>query len=572
MKVALAQVNTTVGDFPGNLEKARAALARARDLGVDLVVFPEQTLPGYPAEDLLEREDFLEAAEHALTDLVAASSGLGLVVGTLTRATSGDGNPIYNSAVLIDDGQIVGAQHKTLLPTYDVFDEGRYFRGAASQEVFDFRGVKLGIGICEDFWNDPLFWARRRYTVDPIETLAAKGAQLLVGIAASPFSIGRGAFRREMIEATVRRIEIPVVYTNLVGGNTTLVFDGASFALDASGNVLAEAVSFEEAFVVLEVDPSDRSAPASRREATIPSADAAPREAEGMGTGQSAGDTEAEQVYRALVLGTHDYLHKSGFQRAVVGLSGGIDSALTAAIAVSAVGKESVVGVAMPSRYSSAGSRRDAEVLAQNLGIELHVISIEAIFQSALESLAPVFGDRDADVTEENLQARARGMVLMALSNKFNALLLTTGNKSELAVGYCTLYGDMSGGLAVISDVPKSLVYRVARWLNRDREVIPQNTIDKPPSAELSPGQKDEDSLPPYDILDAILEGYVELGEGVPQLVARGYDPEVVADVVGMVDRNEYKRKQAAPGLRITTKAFGPGRRFPIVQRFRRRG
>ena len=552
MKIALAQINTTVGDFSGNLAKVKDALDQGREAGVDLVVFPEQTLPGYPGEDLLERKDFLAAAEDALLEAVDACHDLGMVIGALRAAEGGDGNPVYNSAVLVENRQILGEQHKALLPTYDVFDEARYFRPGREYGVFTFRGRRLGLPICEDLWNDPVFWPRRLYPVDPAAELIRAGAEVLVGISASPYSLGRVGLRYRMLQNTAKRHGVPLLYTNLVGGNTTLVFDGSSFALSGAGELLALAPGFEESFCVLDLDgdPLDTPAWLDSSDASRPS------------------DPDVEQAYKALVLGTRDYMTKSGFTRAVVGLSGGIDSALTAAIAVSAIGPENVIGVSMPSRYSSEGSVTDARRLVENLGIQYHDISIEKIFAAAESSLAPVFGALPQDVTEENMQARARGLLLMAISNKFGALLLTTGNKSELAVGYCTLYGDMSGGLAVISDVPKTLVYRISRWLNREREVIPSDTIDKPPSAELRPDQRDEDSLPPYDVLDAILEAYIEERAPLESIVERGFDRRTVEDVVRMVDRNEYKRKQAAPGLRITGKAFGPGRRVPIVQRF----
>ena len=494
--------------------------------------------------------------------VIRASKGIAMVLGTITRAPGVIGNPIYNSAALVDDGKVLGVQHKTLLPTYDVFDEARYFRAAETQRVFSFRGRQLGLAICEDLWNDPQFWARRRYTGDPFEALVKAGADLVVTVSASPFSLGRQRFRCEMVRATVKRYKIPLVYCNLVGGNTTLVFDGASFAFDETGAMCLSAPAFEEAFAVWDTENST----------PVDAQNDVPLEHSGELKDECGSETTEEDIaagFDALVLGVRDYMAKSGFRRAVLGLSGGIDSALTAVVAAHAVGPENVIGVALPSRYSSEGSVTDARLLTERLGIEYKEISIEEIFAASLTTLAPTFAGLEPDVTEENLQARIRGMLVMALSNKFGAILLTTGNKSELAVGYCTLYGDMSGGLAVISDVPKTLVYRMARWLNRNGEVIPADTINKPPSAELRPDQKDEDSLPPYDVLDAILEAYIEEQASLTDIVARGFDSQVVADVIGLVDRNEYKRKQAAPGLRITGKAFGPGRRLPLVQRYR---
>ena len=548
MKVALAQINTTVGDFEGNLAKIVAALDRGRAAGVDLVVFPEQCIPGYPAEDLLERRDFIDRAEETFQRAAAATrDGPAAVIGHLMRSGTPLGKPVHNSAVLVVNGEVVAVQHKTLLPTYDVFDEARYFQPAADRRVVEFRGRKLGLLVCEDVWNDREFWKTRLYTLDPVEEMVAQGADLLVVISASPFSMGRAGFRLRMLMATARRHGVPLVYTNLVGGNTSLLFDGTSVVLDRHAQLIARGASFEEDFVVVDLDRAE------------------PR--------VLAADDEVADGYNALVLGTRDYLQKSGFSKAVLGLSGGIDSALTAVIARDALGLENVIGVSMPSRYSSEGSETDARVLAQNLGIHFHRIPIEGMFTASLATLDPLFqglgAGLAADITEENLQARLRGVILMALSNKLGALLLTTGNKSELAVGYCTLYGDMCGGLAVISDVPKMLVYRMARYVNRSSEIIPRSSITKAPSAELKPNQTDQDSLPQYEVLDAILEAYIENGLDARAIAAKGLAGETVRRVIAMVDRAEYKRKQAAPGLRISQKAFGPGRRFPIVQRFR---
>ena len=569
MKVALAQVNTTVGDCRGNLEKVRDYLERGRAAGAELIVFPEATIPGYPAEDLLERGDFLDEIEETLAEAVEATkgTGVGIVLGTASRAEPGDGLPIYNSAVLIDDGEIVGWQHKTLLPTYDVFDEGRYFRPASEHRTFSFRGHEIAIGICEDLWNDPHFWQKRRYAVDPVERWLGPESggkkDILISLSASPFSLGHPELRRRMFGAICERYDVELLFCNLVGGNTSLVFDGASIALARKGQVRAAGKSFEEDLVVVEVGRGlEGSSPVVHEGVLARYAADADLDAH-----------DIEDAYNALVLGTRDYLGKSGFRSAVIGLSGGIASALTDVIAADAIGEEHVTGVAMPSRYSSEGSVTDADALAQALGVKMHTLPIEKIFAATLETLAPVFEDRPPDVAEENLQARTRGLLLMAISNKFGSILLTTGNKSELSVGYCTLYGDMSGGLAVISDVPKILVYEICRWINetRGREVVPWSTIEKPPSAELRPDQKDEDSLPPYEVLDEILERYVEDRQGVDGIATEGgFDRDLVVDIVRKVDMNEYKRKQAAPGLRITAKAFGHGRRFPIVKRLRR--
>ncbi len=543
MKVGLAQINTTVGDFPGNLGLILAGIARAREAGLDLVAFPEQAIPGYPAEDLLEREDFVRGAAEAQRQVVEATrGGPAVVVGNLLPGEAREGKPVHNSAVLIEDGRVVGVQHKTLLPTYDVFDEGRYFQPASEHRAFEFRGRRLGLAICEDVWNDPQFWPRRIYPLDPVEELVKKGTEVLLVISSSPFSIGRARFRLRMLQNTARRHGIHILYLNLVGGNTSLIFDGASFALNRQGDLIGRARGFEEDFLVVDLD---------RAEPLVLPA-----------------DDDVADGYRALVLGTRDYLRKTGFRKVVVGLSGGIDSALTATIARDAAGPENVIGVSMPSRYSSPGSETDARVLAERLGIAFHRISIEEMFSASLATLAAPFEGLPADVTEENIQARLRGVILMAISNKLGALLLSTGNKSELAVGYCTLYGDMAGGLAVISDVPKTLVYRLARYVNRKEEVIPRASLEKAPSAELRPNQTDQDTLPAYEVLDPIIEAYVERGLDRDRIVSEVGDPRVVDQVLRMIDASEYKRKQAAPGLRITGKAFGPGRRFPIVQRY----
>ena len=548
MKIALAQLNTIVGDCEGNLARVLSSLERAREEGVDLVVFPEQTLPGYPAEDLLEREDFIDQVQDVFERAVQACQGMAMVLGTIVRTDCPEGKPIYNSAALVQDGEVLGFQHKTLLPTYDVFDEARYFCPAREHPVFEFKGRKLALAICEDLWNRPGFCVENMYDTDPVEKWVVDGeADLVIAISASPFSLGRPRFRRRLLGEIASSRGIDLVYCNLVGGNTSLVFDGTSIALGAKSELLSQASSFDEDFVVFDLPGRDGEA------------GAAPAVA---GAEDSSGE-DLEQAFGALVLGTRDYLQKSGFRKAVLGLSGGIDSALTAVVAAAALGPENVIGVTMPSRFSSGGSVSDSRQLADNLGISLEEIPIETIFSSVLDTLGPVFEGLEEDVTEENIQARIRGLLLMALSNKLNALLLTTGNKSELAVGYCTLYGDMSGGLAVISDVPKTLVYRISEWLNRDGEVIPAAIIDKPPSAELRPDQKDTDSLPPYDVLEA----YVEEGHGLREVVELGFEEETVAGILRMVDLNEYKRLQAAPGLRITSKAFGPGRRFPVVKR-----
>ncbi len=548
MKVLLAQINTTVGDFEGNFRLLEQAYKEALDQGVDLLIFPEQALPGYPAEDLLEREDFIASAESYEDRVVALTQGhsTAIILGNLTRRQQVDyGKPIYNSAILIEEGKVVGRQHKALLPTYDVFDEARYFEPGSAHQVLEFRGRKLGLAVCEDAWNEEGFWPERLYQRDPIQELAQAGADLLIVISASPYSIGRGLFRQEMLASLAKKHAVELIYCNLVGGNTTLVFDGESLIFDRKGQLIVQGKKFQEERISVDLS-------------ALPSPIEAVREGDAL------------EAYRALVLGTQDYLGKTGFKKAVIGLSGGIDSTLVAVVAQEALGAENVIGVSMPSRYSSEGSKTDAELLAKNLGIQYLSLPIESIFSSALKTLEPAFKDLPEDVTEENLQARSRGLILMAMSNKLGALLLTTGNKSELAVGYCTLYGDMCGGLAVISDVPKILVYDMCRQINevRGREVIPVSVIEKPPSAELRPDQVDQDSLPEYEVLDDILFNYVEKGKSPDEIIDLGYDPETVERMLRLVNLNEYKRQQAAPGIRITTKAFGPGRKFPIVQRF----
>lgn len=543
MKVALAQFNPTVGDFAGNARRIAELAAEAKRRGADLAVFSELCLCGYPPQDLVERPAFVAECRRALEQLAGALA-LPAIVGTLGRAPAGAGKPAANSAALIADGKILFEQHKMLLPTYDVFDESRYFAAAARQQVVTFSGASVGITICEDIWNDKNFWARPRYERDPVAELVEQGSELIINISASPYTLDKRGLRLEMLRALARRHRRPVVYVNQVGGNDSLVFDGSSLALAADGSIAAQAASFAEDLVLFDT-------------------------ANGAGEVRPQPADELEAAWAALVLGTRDYVRKCGFVRVVIGLSGGIDSALVAAVAAEAVGAGNVLGVAMPGPYSSEGSLRDARLLAEKLGIGFIVLPIHDVFLSYRAALAPAFAGLAEDVTEENIQARIRGNLLMALSNKFGSLVLSTGNKSELAVGYCTLYGDMAGGLAVISDVPKTMVYELARLANRSREVIPEATFTKPPSAELRPNQTDQDTLPPYDILDRILKQYVEELEAPEEIAARtGIALDLVREVAARVNRSEYKRKQAAPGLKITSKAFGPGRRIPIAQKF----
>jgi len=542
VKIALAQIDPTVGDFTGNLEKIVAASRRAAEMGARLAVFSELAICGYPPADFLEEPSFLARCRSAVDELAAATRELpaAVLAGVALPADGKDGKPAFNAAVLLDKGQLLLEQHKRLLPFYDVFDEQRYFSPSEPQKVIELDGVRLAITICEDAWNDKNFWPRRLYTVDPVEELMRQKPALHINLSSSPFWHSKRTIRREMLAAMARRDGIPVLMSNQVGGNDRLIFDGSSIALNGRGELIAQAASFAEDLVL--VDPF--------RAAPVPVPE----------------DDDTEAAYRALVLGTRDYVRKCGFRKAIVGLSGGIDSALVAAIAAEALGAENVIGVGMPSPYSSAGSIHDSQRLAANLGIRFETISIKSLFREFTQALEPLFHGMKEDITEENIQPRIRGTLLMALSNKFGALVLTTGNKSEMAVGYCTLYGDMVGALAVIGDLVKTRVYAVCHWLNRDREVIPAAILTKPPSAELRPGQMDTDSLPPYDVLDPIVEAYIERYETPERIAAEhGFPLDLVRQTVRLIERSEYKRQQAAPVLKVTAKSFGMGRRFPIA-------
>ncbi len=547
MRIALGQINSTVGDLTANTDKMIDFSHRAASAGAEVVVFPELALNGYPPRDLVEKPTFLDRTQTELDRLGCATAALDIAVicGYVGRAELSTGKLATNSAAIITQGRQVFRQNKMLLPTYDVFDETRYFFPADREMLTTVQGRKAALTICEDAWNDKQYWERRLYLRDPVEELAHSGAEILISINASPFHIHKRELRRDVFTAAATRHKIPVVYVNQVGGNDQLVFDGSSFVMSADGQVLASACSFEEDLVFCD-------------------------------TTKNAGDQHAdladedEAVYQALVLGTRDYIQKCGFSKVLIGLSGGIDSSLTAVIAVDAVGRGNVAGIGMPGPYSSDHSVRDARDMAERLGIRFEIIPITPMYDAFGTVLHPLFERYPKDVTEENLQARLRGVTLMALSNKWGAMVLTTGNKSELAVGYCTLYGDMCGGLAVISDVPKTLVYKLSRVANRRHAgVIPESVFTKPPSAELRADQKDTDSLPEYEVLDTILRAYVEHYES-PQKIADEYKLPLtlVRDIINKVDRNEYKRQQAAPGLKVTTKAFGVGRRFPIAQRF----
>ena len=541
MKIALGQINPTVGDFQGNGDKIIAFSRRAREAGAALILFPELSVSGYPPRDLVERASFVTHNCQTVERIAAETRGIAVICGMVTPAQAETGKKVLNSAALLKEGKIAFVQSKMLLPTYDVFDEMRNFAPAVKQELFPFCGKQMALTICEDAWNDKHFWDRQLYTQDPVESLVRAGGDFVLNISASPFWEGKREFRREMLASIARRQKVAVAMVNQVGGNDSLVFDGSSLVLNSSGEVIAQGKSFEEDLVYFDSDQL---------------------------TGEMHDQMEGDEasVYAALVLGTRDYVHKCGFRKVIVGLSGGIDSALTAVIAADALGPENVIGVGMPGPYSSQGSIDDARILASNLRIRFELLPIGDIFQGYRTTLKDIFKNCKEDETEENIQSRIRGALLMALSNKFGAIVLSTGNKSELGVGYCTLYGDMVGGLAVISDVTKTMVYRLSHYVNSRQVVIPQASLEKAPSAELRPDQKDSDSLPPYEVLDAVLEDYVEEMKA-PERIAteRGFDVTLVQQVIRMVERAEYKRQQAAPGLKISAKAFGYGRRFPIA-------
>ncbi|BCV20478.1 NAD+ synthase [Moorella sp. Hama-1] len=597
VRIALAQLDPTIGDIGGNLDKIRQAVAAARQQGAGLVVFPELAITGYPPRDLLCRHDFLERVERVLAeDIASLSREAALLIGAPVRGRGDSG--LYNAALLYAGGELCGRQDKSLLPNYDVFDESRYFKPAATRVPVSLGDLRLGLTICEDIWNDKDYWNRQFYDIDPVAEMLDRGAGLLINISASPYNYGKIELRADMLRSLARKYGRPILYINQVGGNDELIFDGTSLAIDATGRIVARAASFSEDLMLLEVEGPAAGGPGvtrvSNRGGSSPTAGRVPgsladqgstvpepTDASGPAIAVPASGTsgieppiinaaviqeDTSYVYRALVLGIADYLHKTGFQKALIGLSGGIDSSVTAALAAAALGPENVLGVAMPSRYSSPGSRSDARELATNLGIAYREIPIEGMFRAYLEVMNDG-GPPRGDLAEENVQARIRGNILMFISNREGYLTLTTGNKSEMAVGYCTLYGDMSGGLAVLADVPKVMVYDLARYINRDREVIPAGVLVKPPSAELRPDQTDQDSLPPYEVLDAILQGYIEEEKSADEIAARGFDPDLVWEVIRKVDRSEYKRRQAAPGLRVTSKAFGMGRRMPIAWR-----
>jgi NAD+ synthase (glutamine-hydrolysing) len=546
VKLALAQINPTIGDFLGNVRKIVERSLASQRQGADLVIFPEMAVCGYPPADLLEKASFLDRAQQAVEEIaerVTADHPIAVLCGCPTPAPADSGKRVMNSAMLLRNGRVDFIQSKMLLPYYDVFDEQRYFAPAVKQVLYEMAGERIAITICEDAWNDKSFWPQRLYPVDPVEYLMHQGATLIVNLSASPYYRGKREMRRAMLAAIARRHRVPVAMVNQVGGNDSLIFDGSSLVLDEEGETIAQGKSFQEDLLFVDFSSDSPPVPVAK-------------------------ENEDAAVYDAMVLGTRDYVRKCGFSKAIIGLSGGIDSALVAVIASQALGAENVLGVGLPSEYSSQGSIDDAHQLAKNLGIEWKLIPINDIFQQYLQALQPILNAFPPDITEENLQSRIRGTLLMALSNKLGALVLTTGNKSEMSTGYCTLYGDMVGALAVIGDVYKTCVYRLAGHVNRDREIIPENTLIKPPSAELRPGQQDTDSLPPYDVLDPILEAYVERYETAEAIVQASPLPleiDLVRSILRMVERSEYKRQQAAPVLKVTQKSFGVGRRFPIA-------
>ena len=540
MKITLAQINPTVGDFEGNTDKMMRLIEKAKGLSCDLIIFSELVISGYPPRDLLERGDFVADNLSNLHKLVESVKGIGVICGFVDRNLSKEGNPLYNSGVLFDQGKVLYQANKRLLPAYDVFDERRYFEPGTECSPFFYKGCKVGLTICEDVWNDKDFFSRRLYLVDPVSRMIEDGADLIINISASPYYAGKREFKWDMLRSISKKYKVPLLYVNQVGGNDSVLFDGLSVAFDSAGEMTARAQDFEEDIVVFDT------------------------ETEKGGLHPVTG-TDSESILKALIMGTRDYVRKCGFSKVVVGLSGGIDSSLTACIAVQALGRENVLGVFMPSQYTSKENFEDTRQLAQNLGIELVRVPITGILEKFLQELSPVLKDIATEVTGQNIQARIRGMLLMAFSNKLGCLVLSTGNKSELAVGYCTLYGDMSGGLAVISDVPKIMVYELVHLINKDGEVVPAGILQKPPSAELKPDQVDQDDLPPYDILDGISKAYIEDNKGPDQIIAMGFDPAIVRETISRVDRNEHKQHQAPPGLKVTTKSFGYGRRYPIA-------
>lgn len=543
MKVALAQINPCIGDFAKNCEKIKSFAYKAAESGCGLVVFPELAVSGYPPGDLLERADFIEASQAAMNTLIQEIFGIAVICGNITKSHLSYGNPLHNSAILFEDGKIVAEVHKRLLPSYDVFDETRYFEPGRDFSTVKFHGLKLGIAVCEDIWNDEDFAGEVRYKIDPLKEIVGKGCDLLTVISASPYSAGRITYRINVLKKIAVKYNLPIVYNNTTGGQDSLVFDGGSFALGADGSVITLAKDFEEDMVFFDLDSHH-------------------------GQIHKVSTSPEEEIVKALGLALTDYTARCGVSRVVIGLSGGIDSAVTAAIAARALGAENVLGVLMPSEFTSCESVEDAELLSKNLGIRTETVAINEILNSYNSALAPVFAHMERDITEENLQARIRGCILMAISNKFGHLVLSTGNKSESAVGYCTLYGDMCGGYALISDVPKTMVYRIGEYLNLEIPLIPRRIFEKPPTAELRPEQTDQDDLPPYDIIDDVVEMYVEKRRTLDEIEKAGIDRQTAAWIIGRITWSEYKRKQAAIGPRVTSKAFVNGWRYPVAHCF----
>jgi len=549
MKIAIAQINPIIGDFKHNFEKIKSFLDKAKDLSCDLAIFSELVITGYPPRDLLERKDFINANLDCFNRLVESVQGIGVICGFVDKNSDDEGNPLYNSAALFEDGKILHKVNKRLLPAYDVYDERRYFEPGTECNAYSYKGHRIGIAICEDAWNDKDIFKKRIYHLDPVDLLIRDGADLLINISASPFYVGKRGYKWNILGSIAQKYGISLIYANQVGGNDSVLFDGISAVIDQYGKIVARAYDFKEDLIVFNSEASE-STESSK------------------GDIRAISDSNTESILKALVMGTYDYVIKCGFSKVIVGLSGGIDSALTACIAVMALGRENVSVVFMPSQYTSKENFEDTERLAKNLKIELSHIPIDGMFKEFLKFLSPSFKEYEPDIMEQNIQARIRGTILMGLSNKYGALLLSTGNKSELAVGYCTLYGDMSGGLAIISDVPKTVVYDLAHFINIKKEYIPSRIIEKAPSAELKPYQLDQDDLPPYEMLDPILKGYIEDLKVVDDLIKMGFDKNIVEDVILRIEKNEYKRHQAPPGLKVTSRSFGYGRRYPLAQRY----
>jgi len=545
MKIALCQKNTIIGDIEGNKKRIIDGYKKGIEERADIVIFPELALVGYPPLDLVEKKEFREAAAKAASDIAGLTGSTALLFGSITESNQNIGTDIHNSAILCYNGKIQFIQHKSLIPNYDVFDEMRYFDPAKEVFVHEFKGIRLGISVCEDIWNDEDYWFRRRYVNDPVKDLIKKGIDVLVNISASPYSYGKREDRRRMLSVLTSADKIPLVYVCVAGAQNDLIFDGASMCFNQQGELVKLGKKYQEDFIIFDTD--EKYEPVKSVEALF-----------------------EEEVFNALIFGLKEYADKQGFKKVVLGLSGGIDSALVACIAVEALGKENVHVILMPSEFSSEGSITDSMKLIENLGISYDKVSIQPVVDKVIEQMQPVFGNKPRDITEENIQARTRGIYLMSYSNKYNAMLLTTGNKSEMAVGYATLYGDMAGGLAVIADVYKTDVYKIAEYINKDKEIIPRNIITKAPSAELRPDQTDQDSLPPYDILDRILRLYLEENKEINEIAEVMNDRKLVEKVLRLVDKNEFKRYQAAPALRVSKKAFGYGRRYPIVQGWRK--